>query len=201
MNFGGQNGFQFYRKTSSCDECPGSWPEMLLVIEEVGKTYDVQYWECSKLTGSRSQFYHPSRAWSGSCSCTCHRAMLVETGFTCINQTDSSTLTEADCSFGAYFNADSTFSEIPDENFNITYADGEYLNGVVGYEDATLAGILVKGQEVGVVNLVAWDGRCHLFRPCRPGIPIANLRLPWYKRFSRQPNYEHCVPLDHRHNL
>lgn len=83
---------------------------------------------------------------------------LAETGFTCVSQTDNSTLTEADCYFGAYFNADSIFSEIPDENFNITYADGEYLNGVVGHEDVTLAGIPVKGQEVGVVNLVAWDG-------------------------------------------
>jgi hypothetical protein len=28
----------------------------------------------------------------------------------------------------------------------------------VGYEEVTLADILVKGQEVGVVNLAAWDG-------------------------------------------
>lgn len=80
------------------------------------------------------------------------------TGFTCVNQTDNSTLTEANCYFGVYFNTDSTFSEIADENFNIIYADGEYLNGVVGYEEVTLADILIKGQKVGVVNLAAWDG-------------------------------------------
>ena len=81
-----------------------------------------------------------------------------------------------DYHFGAYFNTDSTFSEIPDENFNITYADGEYLNGIVGYEEVTLADILVKGQEVGVVNLAAWDGDGT--SSGLVGIPIANLRLP-----------------------
>ena len=53
---------------------------------------------------------------------------------------------------------DSSFSAIPDENFNITYADGEYLNGIVGYDSVTIANITVPKQEVGVVSLAAWDG-------------------------------------------
>lgn len=83
---------------------------------------------------------------------------LATTGFTCVNQTDNATLTEADCYFGPLFQIDSSFTQIPDENFNITYADGEYLNGVVGFDSVTVAGIVVPKQEVGVVYLAAWDG-------------------------------------------
>ena len=83
---------------------------------------------------------------------------LVSSGFTCVNQTTNATLTEADCLFGPYYNIDTSFTQIPNENFNLSYADGEYLNGIVGYDSVTLAGITVPKQEVGVVTLAAWDG-------------------------------------------
>jgi hypothetical protein len=50
-----------------------------------------------------------------------------------------------------------TFTQIPDENFNITYGDGEFLTGIIGTEEVTLAGITVK-QTVALVNLAAWEG-------------------------------------------
>lgn len=84
---------------------------------------------------------------------------LVESGFTCVNQTDNSTLTEADCYFGSSgYTPDSSFVRIPDENFNISYGDGEYLNGILGYDVVTFAGIAVSKQEVALANLAAWDG-------------------------------------------
>ena len=84
---------------------------------------------------------------------------LVESGFTCVNITDNSTLTEADCYFGSSgYTPDSTFVQIPDENFNITYGDGEYLNGIVGYDQVTFSGITVPKQEVALANLAAWEG-------------------------------------------
>ena len=83
---------------------------------------------------------------------------LVSSGFTCVNQTTNATLEEADCLFGPYYTTDTSFTQIPDENFNISYADGEYLNGIVGYDSVTLAGLTVPKQEVGVVNLAAWSG-------------------------------------------
>jgi len=82
---------------------------------------------------------------------------LATTGFTCVNQTDNATLTEADCYFGPLFNS-AGIMDIADENFNITYGDGEYLNGYLAYDAVTLAGVTVPKQEVAVVNLAAWDG-------------------------------------------
>ncbi|KAF7845752.1 hypothetical protein BT93_L0782 [Corymbia citriodora subsp. variegata] len=48
--------------------------------------------------------------------------------------------------------------QIPNENFNISYADLEYLNGIVGYETVTLAGIEVAHQEVALAQLAGWSG-------------------------------------------
>ena len=82
---------------------------------------------------------------------------LVETGFKCVNVSNSAPLPEADCSFGPTYNVTDTFKKIPNENFNITYGDGEFLTGIVGYEEVTLAGLKVK-QEVALVNYAAWEG-------------------------------------------
>lgn len=82
----------------------------------------------------------------------------MSSGFTCVNQTTNATLTEADRLFGPPYTIDTSFTQIPDENFNIAYADGEYLNGILDYDSVKLAGITVSHQEVGVVTLAAWVG-------------------------------------------
>ena len=51
---------------------------------------------------------------------------LVETGFTCVNQTSGALETEAECMFGPTYTVPSTFKDIPDENFNITYGNPKY---------------------------------------------------------------------------
>ena len=86
---------------------------------------------------------------------------LVEIDFTCVDPATSETRTEEECDFGGTYTRSATFEQIPDENFDISYADGEMLVGVVGYESVTLAGIEVPHQEVGVVDLAGWfgDGR------------------------------------------
>jgi aspergillopepsin I len=82
---------------------------------------------------------------------------IAETGFQCANITNSAPLPEADCNFGPTYNVTDTFKQIPDENFNITYGGGEFLTGIVGTEEVTLAGLTVK-QEVALVNYAAWEG-------------------------------------------
>jgi len=82
---------------------------------------------------------------------------LVESGFTCEDISTGATITEADCDFGPTFTVDSSFSKISGVNFNITYGDGEFLSGIFGTENVTLAGIEVK-QQVALVNLAAWEG-------------------------------------------
>ena len=82
---------------------------------------------------------------------------LVETGFKCVDIETSDPLPESDCEFGPTYNVTDTFKQIPNENFNITYGDGEFLTGIVGTEEVTLAGLNVK-QEVALVNYAAWEG-------------------------------------------
>ncbi|KAF8824325.1 hypothetical protein HHX47_DHR8000185 [Lentinula edodes] len=51
-----------------------------------------------------------------------------------------------------------TIADFHRTNFNIEYADGEFLSGTVGFETVTVGGLAVKQQEIGVVNKAAWDG-------------------------------------------
>ena len=83
---------------------------------------------------------------------------LAETGFQCLNQTTGILLSEAECDFGPLYSRSQTFTPISDENFNISYGDGEFLTGTLGHEQVTLAGITVENQEVGIVNYAAWEG-------------------------------------------
>ncbi|KAL8716451.1 MAG: hypothetical protein Q9220_000358 [cf. Caloplaca sp. 1 TL-2023] len=83
---------------------------------------------------------------------------LVQTGFQCVDVQSLITYPEAECAFGPTYTPSSTFSQIPGENFQIKYGDGESLTGILGTEDVTLAGITVRNQEVGIVNYTAWNG-------------------------------------------
>lgn len=67
-------------------------------------------------------------------------------------------LQEADCYFGPVFNGTFDEGSIADENFSIEYGDGEFLTGVFGYENVTVAGITVDKQQVALVNYSYWFG-------------------------------------------
>ena len=82
---------------------------------------------------------------------------IVETGFKCVDITTSTPEPESYCAFGPTYNVTDTFKQTPDENFNITYGDGEFLTGIIGTESVTLAGITVN-QTVALVNYAAWEG-------------------------------------------
>lgn len=81
----------------------------------------------------------------------------VATGFQCLNITTGELISEDDCFFGPTFTQDSTFTQIPNQNLNLTYGDGEYITGIMGYEDVTLAGVKVR-QEVSLIQNAAWEG-------------------------------------------
>ena len=51
---------------------------------------------------------------------------LVETGFTCTKGS------QAACKFGDTYNKTETFQPVANENFAISYTDGEYLTGSFG---------------------------------------------------------------------
>jgi hypothetical protein len=68
---------------------------------------------------------------------------------------------ESYCSFGSS-GFDETKSEAfvyaVDKNFNVSYGDGDFATGVVGFDTMTVGGMTVTKQEIGLVNKAAWSG-------------------------------------------
>jgi len=83
---------------------------------------------------------------------------FVLSNFTCLDIDSGEQTPQADCSFGSYYQPSSTMKVLPNSNFNISYYDGEYLNGVMVTENITLAGIKVSQQEIALVEEAAWRG-------------------------------------------
>lgn len=81
---------------------------------------------------------------------------VVGTGYTCLDYNTQQLESQGYCGLSTQqtYNFDSSFSLIPGENFNTTYADGTWGNGVVGNVPVTLAGVSVSSQEVGIVDKV-----------------------------------------------
>ena len=77
---------------------------------------------------------------------------LAETGYTCVKGA------QAACELGATYNKTATFQPVANENFAISYSDGEFLTGSYGTEKVTVAGITVKNQQIAVVNTADWNG-------------------------------------------
>lgn len=85
---------------------------------------------------------------------------MVQKGFKCFDL-DGTSESESSCAFGSSgFNTTKspTFKTDAGTNFNISYGDGEYLTGSVGYDTVTVAGMAAKSQKIGVVNKAAWYG-------------------------------------------
>lgn len=82
------------------------------------------------------------------------------TNFSCVDYQTGEPETEDYCYFGATYDPteSSTYSVVPNENFNISYADGESLTGSMGYESFTMGGITCPHQTFGLVNYAAWFG-------------------------------------------
>lgn len=52
------------------------------------------------------------------------------------------------------------FKQIPNENFNVTYGDGEYLTGIFGSIDVSLGNsdVKVPNQQVALATVAGWNG-------------------------------------------
>ncbi|KAF2668485.1 acid protease [Microthyrium microscopicum] len=83
---------------------------------------------------------------------------LVQTGFKCISMLTRQSVASATCRFSRTYNNTKTFKAVANQHFNISYADGEFLNGEMGREDVTFGGITVPNQEFGLINYAAWNG-------------------------------------------
>ncbi|KAA6410757.1 MAG: hypothetical protein FRX48_05067 [Lasallia pustulata] len=83
---------------------------------------------------------------------------LAETGFQCLDQYSGVAEPEDYCMLGPTYDISGTFRAISNENFNITYGDGEFLTGTFGLEEVSIGGITVISQQIAVVNSAAWNG-------------------------------------------
>ncbi|KAI7462174.1 NAD(P)-binding protein [Hortaea werneckii] len=85
---------------------------------------------------------------------------IVHEEYTCLDYFTGLVQDDSLCYFGLPFEIDlsDTFNLLPDQNFNISYADGEYLNGDMATETFTMGGIIVPQQTFGLVDHAAWFG-------------------------------------------
>ncbi|KAF1349900.1 aspartic peptidase domain-containing protein, partial [Delphinella strobiligena] len=83
---------------------------------------------------------------------------LNAANLTCIDESSKAIIPTSDCKFGPSCTFSPIANLIDTENFNISYADGEFLNGDMLYENMTFAGISISQQQMGLVNYAAWDG-------------------------------------------
>ncbi|KAJ7087075.1 acid protease [Mycena epipterygia] len=85
---------------------------------------------------------------------------VAQKGFNCFD-IDGNPVPATTCAFGTPgFNtaASRTFKPFPNVSFNITYGDGEFLSGPVGFDTVAIGGMSVSQQEIGVPTLTAWEG-------------------------------------------
>ncbi|KAF8166541.1 aspartic peptidase domain-containing protein [Mycena galopus ATCC 62051] len=85
---------------------------------------------------------------------------VIKKGFKCFNLTNFPESTQT-CGFGSNgFDtaASSTFKPFPKVSFNISYGDGEFLSGPVGFDTVSVGGLSVTQQEIGTPDLAAWEG-------------------------------------------
>ncbi|KAK7045280.1 acid protease [Favolaschia claudopus] len=99
-----------------------------------------------------------------------HFSLIIDTGssdtwvahknFNCFD-IDGNPVSPQTCAFGTKgFDtaASKTFQLFPNVSFNITYGDGEFLSGPVGFDTVSIGGFSVAKQEIGVPTLTAWEG-------------------------------------------
>lgn len=85
---------------------------------------------------------------------------LADANFECYDTTTYEPVDEAACYFGPPYDSSRSpsYTHLPDRSLNLSYHSGEVLNGKMGRETFTLAGITVQQQEFGLVDYATWNG-------------------------------------------
>jgi hypothetical protein len=83
---------------------------------------------------------------------------LASESLRCIHPRTKRELNQRVCRFNKPYQPTKTSMVIPDQHFNISYADGEFLYGIMVRETVTLGNITVEDQEVGIIDYAAWNG-------------------------------------------
>jgi Eukaryotic aspartyl protease len=72
---------------------------------------------------------------------------LIESAFQCVD-VNGNAQAQSVCNFGPAYPGTFGANQIPNVNFNISYGDGEFVTGVFGTTNITIAGITVPSQTV-----------------------------------------------------
>lgn len=83
---------------------------------------------------------------------------VIPSNFSCADVVTGQIKPPGQCFFGQTYTPDSDFRVIANQNFNITYGDGEYLHGRYGNATITLADITVSQQQIALPTKAAWYG-------------------------------------------
>lgn len=85
---------------------------------------------------------------------------LITPDFICVDYNTGEEQTQDYCWFGTPYDAtaSTTYTPIRNENINVSYADGEYLTGSLGFESFTMGGITVAQQKFGLMDYAGWIG-------------------------------------------
>ncbi|KAJ7049919.1 aspartic peptidase domain-containing protein [Mycena amicta] len=121
---------------------------------------------------------------------------VPQVGFNCFDL-DRNPIPEDQCFFGtAGFNpaASKTFKPFPGVSINITYGDGQFLSGPVGFDTVSIGGLTVSNQELGFPNLIAWVGdginTGLIVGPCIPTNQVYNTTDPTKASKANQLPYD-----------
>ncbi|KAI8625416.1 aspartic peptidase domain-containing protein [Xylariaceae sp. FL1651] len=83
---------------------------------------------------------------------------VVQEGFKCLDPYYGGEVPQEYCQFGPQFKGDFPSGKIDNQNLNISYLSGDYLNGNMGYADITVGNITVPKQQFALVNVAAFSG-------------------------------------------
>jgi len=134
---------------------------------------------------------------------------LINNEYTCVNPRNSSVIDESNCGFGPTYSVTATAEQIDNRNFNISYADGERLNGQMITEDLTFAGITVDNQTMGLVTYAGWYGDdvssglvglayaslTNQYSGNNPNVDVAGMTIPYDPLLTSMFNQKLAAPL------
>ncbi|KAI0108623.1 aspartic peptidase domain-containing protein [Nemania sp. FL0031] len=83
---------------------------------------------------------------------------IIQDGFKCLDPYFGDEVPQEYCQFGPLFKGEFPGGKIENQNLNISYLSGDYLNGNMGYADITVANITVPKQQFALVNVASFGG-------------------------------------------
>ncbi|KAI1080628.1 aspartic peptidase domain-containing protein [Whalleya microplaca] len=83
---------------------------------------------------------------------------VVQEGYKCLDPYYGMEVGQEVCDFGPLFQGDFPGGQIEDQNLNISYLSGDYLNGNMGFADITVANVTVPKQQFALVDVAAFGG-------------------------------------------